>query len=89
MLKTYNSKYLKIKGKGKSNISFTKLKSFQDNAKANLFDISLCKCKQLHDCSCVLSNKVPVEEREFLIDQRTARNMVIGSVDKTLTAKKK
>ena len=25
MLKTYNSKYLKIKGKGKSNISFTKL----------------------------------------------------------------
>ena len=33
-------------------------------------------------CSCVSAEKVPRKEREFLLDQRTNKKMVISGVDR-------
>lgn len=90
MLKTYHLKYTKIvrlaQSKKCENTS-KKIKSFQDTANTKLFDITSCKCKELKNCSCELLKKVPVEERQFLNDQRSTRKMSIGSIDKPLTVK--
>ena len=53
-----------------------------------LFDIVIaaCHCDQFDDCACPRQLKVPVLEREFLKDQRSARKMFIGSVDKSVTS---
>lgn len=51
----------------------------------NLFDICSCKCTNLECCDCPKDQRVPKIEREFLIDQRTQRRMVIGTVDKPTT----
>jgi len=48
---------------------------------STLFDITACKCKEFKACSCPRDEKVPKRERMFLKDQRTKREMVIGSVD--------
>ena len=50
-------------------------KHFQKFSK--LFDISICKCINFDNCNCISKNKVPVKEREFILDQRTSRNMSI------------
>lgn len=50
-----------------------------------LFDIAACKCVNLSACSCEKDKKVPINEREFLIDQRTNRRMFIGNVDISAT----
>lgn len=92
MLKSYHSKYLKMKKLvevRKSEKNLQKLKDFQTQAEKKLFDASACKCEDFELCSCSQLSKVPLEEREFLIDQRTTRKMVIGSVDALLTAKMK
>lgn len=44
-----------------------------------LFDVCTCKCDSFIKCSCPI--KVPVNEREFLLDQRTARQMYVSTVD--------
>uniref|UniRef100_A0A6P7HAI7 Uncharacterized protein LOC114349502 n=1 Tax=Diabrotica virgifera virgifera TaxID=50390 RepID=A0A6P7HAI7_DIAVI len=54
-----------------------------------LFDVCTCKCSDLNSCSCVREKKVPVMEREFLIDQRTVRQMMIGNIDLKSTAQNK
>uniref|UniRef100_A0A6P7FSZ7 Uncharacterized protein LOC114333747 n=1 Tax=Diabrotica virgifera virgifera TaxID=50390 RepID=A0A6P7FSZ7_DIAVI len=46
-----------------------------------LFNIAGCKCDNLNSCSCLKQNKVPIKERPFLQDQRSCRQMMIGSVD--------
>lgn len=46
-----------------------------------LFDIASCKCTVIENCSCPLEKKVPTKEIPFLLDQRNARRMAIGSVD--------
>ena len=58
------------------------------NAKnSNLFDIAACKCVDFTSCSCSKDNKVPVEERPFLTDQRTTRKMYIEGIDFKTTKK--
>lgn len=49
---------------------------------STLFDISLCTCKDYNTCNCIPTNKVPVDERQFLYDQRTEQKMFISSIDK-------
>lgn len=91
MLKSYHSKYVKMKKLEvrKSEKNLQKLKDFQTQAEKKLFDASACKCEDFQLCSCSRLSKVPLEEREFLIDQRTTRKMVIGSVDALLTGCKR
>ena len=67
-----------MKREGKLNSS-KKVVSFRESAVKNLFDISLCKCKDFLICTCKI--KVPVAEKVFLTDQRTFRRKVIGNID--------
>ena len=53
----------------------------------NLFDIAACQCLDLSICTCPRESKVPELEREFLLDQRNERKMVIGSLDRETTCK--
>ena len=53
----------------------------------SLFDISSCKCKIIQNCVCPKHNKIPVQEQEFLCDQRNDRIMSIGKVDNKETKK--
>ena len=50
-----------------------------------LFDIASCQCKNFDECACEKDKKIPRRERAFLMDQRTAREMVIAGVDKKTT----
>lgn len=72
--------YAKIlKKKGRPHIFNTTAKSFRDKSQTSLFDISSCKCEA--KCNCPYELKVPLDERDFLHDQRNNRNMFIGSID--------
>ena len=53
----------------------------------SLFDIAACNCLDLISCTCPRESKVPELERDFLLDQRNERKMVIGSLDKETTCK--
>src|SRR6218665_3234056 len=65
-----------------------KLRVFNDDASMKLFDIASCKCLDVSQlCKCANDKKVPQEERQFLIDQRTSHNMMIGHVDMIGTKK--
>ena len=85
MLKAY---YLKCKKLLKSHpkIPENKLEQFRRTSKA-LFDISSCKCKNIDECTCPRHKKLPAREKSFLIDQRTTRRMVIGTLDIVTTNK--
>lgn len=50
--------------------------------------MACCKCDSFDACLCEKERRVPVEERDFLTDQRNERKMKIGSKD-LLTTKKK
>ena len=45
-----------------------------------LFDICPCDCASRNSCNCPSYNKVHEREWDFLVDQRTNRNMVISSM---------
>jgi len=79
MLKTYHSKCKNLL-KSHPKIPDKKLVEFRRSSKA-LFDIATCKCKDIKNCICPRIKKIPVREQNFLIDQRTSRKMVIGSID--------
>lgn len=64
-----------------------RIEEFKNNAEQSLFDIASCKCKNLKECFCPKGKKVPVLEREFIIDQRGARRMKIGSIDSKETSR--
>jgi hypothetical protein len=51
-----------------------------------LFDISRCRCDDMKTCQCAYNDKIPVDEREFVVDQRGPRRMVIGAIDQRGTA---
>ena len=57
-----------------------KINSYKEKL-LDLFDIAACKCKSLLTCACMPSDRVPIQEHGFLIDQRSHRLMFIGSVD--------
>lgn len=76
----------------KNNASFlAKVEKFRRSNEEELFDIATCRCVDYDKCKCIKEDKIPVEEREFLIDQRHERRMVIGGVDirKTQQLKRK
>lgn len=52
-----------------------------------LFDICTCHCDDLDDCDCVKECKIPALERDFLLDQRSSRRMIIAGLDKVTTSK--
>lgn len=79
LLKTYYSKYKNIKKCPKSRNNENKIKEFLAVAVQKLFDISVCKCNDYLKCKC--KTKIPISERDFLMDQRKQRNMAIGTVD--------
>lgn len=62
-----------------------KVQVFQKDAQARLFDIAACKCKDFKNCKCDKERRVPQMELEFLLDQKTKRKMVIGSLDAATT----
>ena len=82
----YHDKYRNIlkpfKSRQHDESYLLKLRVFNDEASIKLFDIAACKCLDVsHLCKCAKDMKVPQEERQFLIDQRTSRKMMIGHVD--------
>ena len=48
-----------------------------------LFDICSCKCINMDNCKCAKDSKVPTKERDFIIDQRSNRRMVILNLCRT------
>ncbi|KAK5648087.1 hypothetical protein RI129_002979 [Pyrocoelia pectoralis] len=86
LIKEFHKKYRNVKKpikNRKTDHLNSKLNNFKNVYENKLFDISLCKCKNISLCSCKI--KVPVRERTFLSDQRSERKMVIGSVDRATT----
>ena len=57
-----------------------KLAAFQKII-CSLFDISACKCTDFEECACPKEKIVPIEERNFLVDQRSSRKMYVGPID--------
>ncbi|KAK9876090.1 hypothetical protein WA026_011197 [Henosepilachna vigintioctopunctata] len=86
MIKSYHAKCKNLL-KSLKRLSEEKIQDFHRNSE-RLFDLSSCKCKDLELCKCSKDQKIPKEERAFLIDQRTEREMIIGTVD-LLTSKSK
>jgi len=52
-----------------------------------LFDIATCHCSDFTKCNCPRESKVPVLERQFLLDQRNEQKMVIGGLDTAATSR--
>lgn len=90
IIKIHYEKYLTLKRypNSKKNSSYNnKLKDFITLSSTELYDIASCKCNSFDNCRCDKDSKVPVKERLFLLDQRSERKMVIGTVDKLETVK--
>ncbi|XP_050710076.1 uncharacterized protein LOC126994856 [Eriocheir sinensis] len=84
-LRSYNEKYKKIlkpyKARKGNDKYKQQLEQFREDSD-KLFDISKCKCVDfLMSCKCKRADKVPLSERDFLVDQRGARKMIIGGID--------
>lgn len=73
-----------MKKKGK--IKETGIKELRVNS-SKLFDISACKCSDFDACCCEREKRIPTDEREFITDQRGARRMVIGTIDRKTTSR--
>jgi hypothetical protein len=90
IIRTYHDEYRKLmkpyKGRKDDDNYKLKLKCFHDKSKTHLLDIAACKC-DFSFCKCSKSCKVPVQEQEFLHDQRTFRLMFIGDIDKKSSEK--
>ena len=84
IINNYHQKFKKFlynyKARADTLLSQTKLSDFRSQSKM-LFDSAACKCLGFSACSCVSAKKVPRKEREFLLDQRTNKKMIISGVD--------
>lgn len=87
LIKSYHAKCKNLL-KSLKRLSEEKIQDFHRNSE-KLFDVSSCKCKDLELCKCSKDQKIPKEERAFLIDQRTERKMIMGTVDLLTTKRKK
>jgi DNA-binding protein YbaB len=77
----------------------TNLTNAYKNQMAGVFDICACQCKTAEqssssgyakiECTCRREEKVPQEEIQFLVDQRTYRKMYIAGIDMETTKKLK
>ena len=65
-----------------------KLKDFKTNFQV-VFNIAAFRCTSASVCKCKLNLKVPPEETNFPLDQRTGRKMVIEVVDCRVTNQRK
>ena len=87
-IKEYHERYrklLKIFNSRKDlNGDESKISRFYDDSK-KLFDFVSCKCKTFDDCRCNKDLKIPVIERDFVVDQRNERRMFIGNTDQKIT----
>ncbi|CAH1113458.1 unnamed protein product [Psylliodes chrysocephalus] len=85
IIKKLNTDYRTLlkpyKGKQQSESYTKKLKDLKLSWEETLFGITSYKCKDLNYCHCYKEKKIPAQEREFVIDQRTTTNLVIGSID--------
>lgn len=92
LIRVYHDKYrslMKPYHGRQTNINYQqKINTFTAESH-RLFDICSCKCKLISNCSCSKDSRVPKEEIFFLLDQRTARKMMIGGVDLAATIKNK
>lgn len=90
IIRAYHEKYRKLmkpfKGRQSSENFKEKIKKFKEDSQ-KLFDISSCKCVIVDDCTCEKSSRIPKQEINFLVDQRTTRKMIIGGID-VITTKK-
>lgn len=86
LIKSYHAKCKNLI-KSLKRLSEEKIQDFHKNSE-RLFDLCSCKCKDLELCKCSKDQKIPKEERAFLIDQRTERKMIMGTVD-LLTSERK
>jgi len=84
-IKLFHDKYrnlLKPYSSRKNDTKYAeKINRFAEEAENTLFDIAACKCLDVSLCHCANDMKVPLAERDFLVDQRNARKMMIGHVD--------
>ena len=62
-----------------------KKSDFREDAESKLFDIAACKCEFMTRCNCKKDREIPLEEKTFLHEERTVREMIIGSVDTKTT----
>ena len=74
LLNSYKTKQNKVKHKAR-------IAKFQHEAES-LFDICACKCKEKAFCSCPKELKVSKNEKAFLVDLRSSRKMITGSIDR-------
>src|SRR5699024_11114235 len=77
------------KGHSQASITLTEIADYRKQKESQLFDISLCKCKDFGSCICPSKNRVPAIEQEFLVDQRTVRLLHISGIDRMVTEKNK
>ena len=83
LIRCYHDKYtalLKYPINKRNQNYKVKTEVFRKDSK-KLFDIASCKCTLLSSCSCGKPFRIPVQEHEFLTDQRGPRTMIIGGVD--------
>ena len=88
LVRSHHDQYLKLirYPACKRNASYEKkVANFRESAKRTLFDISSCKCSDPDACKCPKEKKIPQEEKPFVKDQRTVRQMMIGSIDRPKT----
>jgi hypothetical protein len=64
-----------------------KVNDLRDQTRNHISDIAACKCTDFSLCKCEKSSKVPAIEQKFLQDQRNARQMMIGGIDRVTTKK--
>ena len=85
MINNYHQKFKKFlynyKARADTLLSQTNLSDFRSQSKM-LFDIAACKCLDFSACSCVNAKNALRKEREFLLDQRTNKKMIISGVDR-------
>ena len=87
LFRKYYDKYdTTQKYKSSPNLYQAHVEKFLNDSK-KLFDIACCKCIDYSTCRCEKERKVPIEEREFIKDQRNSRSMEIGLLDLAKTRK--
>lgn len=70
--------------KSKRNDNFEhEVHNFKIDGGKKIIDIASCKCLNFNNCYCEKKSKVPMKERDFLIDQRSCSKMIIGNTNET------
>jgi hypothetical protein len=90
LIKGHHEKYTKLlwyPASRRSEEYDKKVNDLRDQTRNHIFDIAACKCTDFSLCKCEKSSKVPAIEQKCLQDQRNARQMMIGGIDRVTTKK--